>query len=352
MINNNANLSSRGGNIIQKGRQTWVFEAPPYLVSSAAVGGTMEKAGPLAEGFDYFFSSNRAGQDTFEQAEQVMLEKACNLALEKAKWSAGEVDMFLAGDLMNQITSSGFTARNIGIPYLGIFAACGTSMQGLALASLLVASQASKKVMAATGSHNCTAERQFRYPTEYGAQKPPYCQYTATAAGAGIVSYDQESPIQITAATIGKVIDLNIKDPFNMGAAMAPAAANTISAHLEERGVPVDYYDLIITGDLGQVGHQILFDLLEYKGIFLSKEKYVDCGCLLYSDNKEVFSGGSGCGCAAAVTYGHFAKLLTANKLQKIFVVSTGALLSPVSSEQKESIPGIAHGVALERRGV
>jgi stage V sporulation protein AD len=338
--------------ILQKGRQTWVFVHPPFLSASAAVGGTMEQKSNLAADFDFFFSSNRAGYDTFEEAETAMLQKACELAIAKAGLNSGDIDFFLAGDLMNQITSSSFVARNICVPYLGIFSACSTSMQGLALASLLVASHAGKRVMAATGSHNCTAERQFRYPTEYGAQKPPYCQYTATAAGAGIISYDLASPIRITAATIGKVVDFGVTDSFNMGAAMAPAAANTIATHLEERGVSADYYDLIITGDLGCVGQQIVIKLLEDKGIFLTKEQYVDCGSLLYNTDQDVFAGGSGCGCAASVLYGHFTKAMAADRLQKIFVVSTGALLSQVSTEQKESIPGIAHGVALERGDV
>lgn len=339
--------------ILQKGRQTWVFVHPPFLSASAAVGGTMEKDANLSAGFDFFFSSNRGGYETFEEAETAMLQKACELALVKAGLNAGDLDFFLAGDLMNQITSSSFVARNICVPYLGIFSACSTSMQGLALASLLVASHAGKRVMAATGSHNCTAERQFRYPTEYGAQKPPYSQYTATAAGAGIISYDLVSPIRITAATIGRVVDFGVTDSFNMGAAMAPAAANTIATHLQERGVSAGYYDRIITGDLGCIGQQILIKLLEKRGIFLTEQQYVDCGCLLYNNNEqEVFAGGSGCGCAASVLYGHFAKSLIAGQLQKIFVVSTGALLSPVSTEQRESIPGIAHGVALEREDV
>ncbi|MGI6362034.1 MAG: stage V sporulation protein AD [Bacillota bacterium] len=329
-------------------KQTWLFKNPVYIVSTATVGGTMEQKSPYAKNFDYLFTSNYAGQTSFEQAEQALIEKACLLATQKAQWKLNEIDVFIAGDLLNQITSSSFTARNLNIPYLGIFSACSTSMQGLALAAQLVSSGASSSALTATVSHNCTAERQFRYPTEYGAQKPPYSQYTATAAGAALVSTSRH-PVQITSATIGKVIDFNVTDPLNMGAAMAPAAVSTIRNHLNERGLKANYYDRIITGDLGKVGYDIASDLLKKDGISLNKEQFMDCGCLLYGDQKNVFSGGSGCGCAASMVYGHFVKELQEGNLQRVLVATTGALHSPMSVHQNKSILCISHAVSLER---
>lgn len=336
-------------NIQQLGRQTWQFTQKPGLLSVAAVGGVKEGQGPLAADFDYIFPSNRLGEDSFEKAEQVMQQKAAIIALNKANLSADQVDCLLAGDLLNQITVSSFTARALGIPYLGLFAACSTATEGLALAGLLAASGASRYTLAVTGSHNLTAERQFRYPNEYGAQKPPYSQYTCTAAGAVLVT-PQSSTVNLAAATIGRVQDLGVTDPFQMGAAMAPACADTILTHLRERNVPANYYDLIVSGDLGRYGRKIAFELLLRGGFDFDEERFLDCGCLIYApDDAEVFAGGSGCGCSAAVGYGHLYRGLAEGRWHRILLAATGALLSPVANQQKESIPGISHAVALER---
>ena len=335
-------------NMQKHGKQTWIFSTPPKLIDGAAVVGPDEGKGPLAEDFDLVYADLWAGENSFEWAEKKMMQDACDMLLKRNQDK--QVDFFLAGDLLDQIISSSFTARALEIPYIGIFGACSTSMLGLALASFLVDSGAAKYVLAATSSHNNTAEKQFRYPNEYGAQKPPESQYTVSAAGAGLVGAGGNGPC-ILGTTIGKIVDMGISDPNNMGAAMAPAAADTIYRHFEDLHLTPDAYDLIITGDLGQVGHNITKELLKQKGILLTDENFVDCGLMIYDRKKQpVFSGGSGCGCCASVLYGHFLKRLNRGELKKILVVATGALMSPLSYQQKETIPGIAHGVVLESK--
>ena len=333
--------------IILQGRQTWLFSNKPGITAAATIGGPMEAQGPLAASFDYLMPDNRWGQTSFEKAEQKLQQKACEIALNKAQTQPQQINALLAGDLLNQNTVSAITARNLAIPYLSIFAACATSTEGLALAAQLVAGGAAQKVLTVTSSHNSTAERQFRYPNEYGAQKPPYSQYTATAAGAAIIE-PTGGKVGITAATIGVVKDLKVTDPFQLGAAMAPAFADTVVKHLKERAVSADYYDLIISGDLGSIGREIAWELLLRQGINYDKARFLDCGCLLYGSEQPVFAGGSGCGCSAAVLYGHLLRGLEEGRWQRILVAATGALLSPVSNQQKESIPGVSHAVALE----
>ena len=225
-------------------------------------------------------------------------------------------------------------------------------MESLALASLIVNSSSAEYALAGTSSHNCTAEKQFRYPTEYGSQKPPTAQYTVTGAGAAVVAAEGTGPV-VECATIGRIVDLGIKDPFNMGAAMAPAAVDTIQAHLTDTGRSPKDYDMIVTGDLASVGHTIAKDLLERDGVPISETQFTDCGLMVYDVAKQqVQAGGSGCGCSAVVTYGHLLKRLQSGDLRRILVVATGALLSPVSFQQGESIPGIAHAVSIERNEV
>lgn len=330
-----------------QGHQTWVFSNKPAILSSAAIGGPFEAKGPLADDFDTLHGDLTIGQDSWEKAERALLEEACDKAVEKAGLSKEQINFLLAGDLMNQIISSSFGARTLAIPFIGMFGACSTSMESLAVASLIVDSQSADYALAATCSHNATAEKQYRYPTEYGSQKPPTAQWTATAAGAAVVAA-QGDGLRVTSATIGRVVDMGIKDPFNMGAAMAPAALNTIETHFRERQLPPDYYDLIVTGDLGRVGHGILCELLRKHRIGIPLDRYQDCGIMIYGDNPDVWSGGSGCGCSAAVTYGHLFRRMRAGELKSILVVATGALLSPISYQQGESIPCIAHAVSIE----
>lgn len=330
-------------------KKTWIFKKSPLIISSAAVGGKKEGEGPLKRDFDWLYSDDRAHMDTFEQAEVALLQKACDLAIEKAGLKPDDLSFFLAGDLMNQITSSSFVGRKLAVPYVGVFSACATAMEGLALSALLVAAGAADNVLTASVSDNKSAERQFRYPTEYGVQKPPTSQNTATAAGAAVVS-NQGNGIEIDSATIGQVIDYGVNDPQDMGSAMAPAAADTIIRHFKERGMTADDYDYVVTGDLGKVGQEILFDLLYKEGLIVNKTKFLDCGRMLYDEKQNVFCGGSGAGCIASVGYGHLFKRMLSGEIKNMLLVATGALLSPISTKQGESIPAVAHAVALGRR--
>ncbi|WP_313559876.1 stage V sporulation protein AD [Ruminiclostridium cellobioparum] len=330
-----------------KGHQTWVFESNPVILASAAVGGPFEAQGALAKDFDILHDDLWLGQESFEKAEKKLMEQACETAIKKAGLKKEDVQFFMGGDLINQIISSSFTARTLGIPFLGLYGACSSSMEGLALASMMVDSKFALNALAATSSHNAASEKQYRYPTEYGAQKPPYAQWTVTGAGAAVVSQKGKGP-HVKAATIGRVVDMGLSDPFNMGAAMAPAAVDTIEAHFRDLDIDASHYDLIATGDLGRVGHEIAADLLKKHGIHIPEKKFTDCGILIYKEDQPVFSGGSGCACAATTTYGHFMSRMKRGELKKILVVATGALLSPMSYQQKETIPCIAHGVAIE----
>ncbi|WP_139904664.1 stage V sporulation protein AD [Clostridium thermarum] len=330
-----------------QGRQTWMFENEPKIISSGVVGGPFEAAGNLAEDFDLFFDDIWLEQKSFEQAEQRLLKEACEIAIKKAGLKNTDINFFISGDLLNQIISSSFTARSLAIPFMGIFGACSSSMESLAIGSALANSNLADYIICGASSHNAAAEKQFRYPTEYGGQKPPTAQWTVTGAGVGIVSNRGKGP-KVTAATIGKVIDMGLSDPFNMGGAMAPAAVDTIETHFNETQRPLDYYDLIATGDLGEVGYTIARDLFKKHNFNLPLDKYVDCGLLIYKPEQQVFSGGSGCGCSATVTFGHFLNRMKKGELKKILVVATGALLSPLSYQQKETIPCIANAVAIE----
>jgi stage V sporulation protein AD len=332
---------------MRQGHQSWVFPSKPVIVSSAAIGGPFEAKGPLAEDFDTLHGDLMLGQDSWEKAEKVLLEEAFDKAVEKAGLTKEQIHFLLAGDLMNQIISANFAARTLAIPFLGVFGACSTAMESLALASLIVDSQSADYVLAGCSSHNGAAEKQYRYPTEYGSQKPPTAQWTVTGAGAVVVG-NRGTGLRVTAATIGRVVDMGISDPFNMGAAMAPAALSTIESHFRDMQLPHDHYDLVVTGDLGKVGHSILSEMLPKHNVHIPLERYVDGGMMIYGDHPNVWSGGSGCGCCATVTYGHLFRRMKAGEWKRILVIATGALLSPISYQQGESIPCIAHAVAIE----
>ncbi len=324
-----------------------IFKNNPRILASAAVGGPFEAKGALAQDFDLLYPDLWLGKKSFEQAQTKMLEDALKLALRKASLQASEIEYLLAGDLLNQITSGSFAARSLGIPFAGLYGACSTSMEGLALAAQLVDSGQAQKVLCGTVSHNAATEKQFRYPTEYGSQKPPVAQWTVTAAGAAVVGQG-ELGIRITSATLGKVIDLGITDPFNMGGAMAPAAVDTISRHLTDLNRQPQDYALILTGDLGRIGREIALELFKKQGLKMAESLFMDCGLLIYQKEQPVQAGGSGCGCSASVVYGHILKQMQQGKWPRVLVVATGALLSPLTCQQKESIPGIAHAVCLE----
>jgi stage V sporulation protein AD len=331
-----------------KGHQSWVFENRPKIVSTATVVGPFEGQGPLANDFDIIHGDLSLGQDSWEKAERTLLEESTKLAIENAGLTKEQVQFYFGGDLMNQIISSSFAARTLTIPYIGMFGACSTSMESLALAAFIVNYGGAKYALAGTGSHNASVEKQFRYPTEYGSQKPPTAQYTVTGSGSAVVSLEGKGPA-VTSATIGRVIDMGITDPFNMGAAMAPAAVDTIEAHFRDLQIEPSYYDLIVTGDLSKVGYEIAGDLLKRHNIPMEGTTYKDCGMMIYNYNKQkVQAGASGCGCSAVVTYGHLIKQIRSGELKRILVVATGALLSPISFQQGESIPCIAHAVSIE----
>lgn len=330
-----------------KGYQSWIFNSKPTILSSAAIGGPFEGNGALSEDFDMICEDLWLGQDSYEKAEKTMLEHACQRAIEKAHLRKEDISFFLSGDLMNQIISSSFTARTLGVPFLGIFGACSSSMEGLSLGAQLIDSNAAKYVVAAASSHNASAEKQFRYPTEYGVQRPPTAQWTVTGAGACVLAQNGDGP-KVTSATIGRVVDMGISDPYNVGAAMAPAAVDTIEAHFRDLNIDASYYDLIATGDLGKVGHEIAIALLKKHGIDMPKHIFTDCGLLIYRKEQPSFCGGSGCGCSATVTYGHLLNRMRKGELKRILIVATGALMSPISFQQKESIPSIAHAVSIE----
>lgn len=324
-----------------------MFDQKPVILASSAVGGPFEAEGLLADDFDILHEDLWLGQDSFEKAEKKMLEQACEQSIDKAGMKKEDVHFFISGDLMNQIISSSFAARTLGIPYIGIFGACSNSMLGLALSALMVNSKAAPYILCGASSHNASVEKQFRYPTEYGSQKPPTAQWTVTGAGTALLGLEGDGP-RVTTATIGRVIDMGLSDPFNMGGAMAPAAVDTIEAHFRDFNRDPDYYDLIATGDLGEVGFTIADDLLKKHRHPLPADKFTDCGLLIYRKDQGAMSGGSGCGCSATVTFGHFMKRMRKGELKRILVVATGALMSPLSFQQKESIPCIAHAVSIE----
>jgi stage V sporulation protein AD len=331
-----------------KGHQSWIFDNHPVIAASATVVGPFEGKGPLADDFDIIHGDSILEQSSWEKAEKTMLEEAAQTAIENAGLTKEQIHFYVGGDLMNQITSSSFAARTLTIPYLGVFGACSTSMESLALASFIVNAGGAAHVLTGTCSHNSTAEKQYRYPTEYGSQKPPTAQYTVTGAGAAIVSAQGSGPV-VTSATVGRVIDMGLKEPLNMGAAMAPAAVDTITAHFRDMQIAPDYYDLIVTGDLSKVGYELANDLFKKHGIPIDRTRYVDCGMMIYDYKKQsVQAGGSGCGCSAVVTYGHLLKKIRSGEIRRMLVVATGALLSPLSYQQKESIPCIAHAVSIE----
>lgn len=332
------------------GHRSWMFDNKPKIISTGTIGGPFEAKGAIPNDFDTLHGDLWLGQDSYEKAQKVMFEEACMKAIEKAGLKKEDIEFILAGDLINQVTPSSFACRTLSAPYIGLFGACSTSMEGLALAALIVNSGFGNNVLAGTASHNTATEKQFRYPTEYGGQKPPTAQWTVTAAGAAIVSKDGNGPV-ITAATLGKVIDMGLSDPFNMGGAMAPAAVDTICAHLKDLNIDPSYYDYIYTGDLGEIGHNIALDLFEKHNIPINKEKFQDCGLIIYNEDQPILAGASGCGCSAAVTYGHLLNKMKKGEIKRMLVVATGALLSPLSFQQKETIPCIAHAVAIEAGG-
>ncbi|UOQ93640.1 stage V sporulation protein AD [Halobacillus shinanisalinarum] len=331
----------------QAGKQTWTFTKPVYIQSTGTVVGPLEGAGPLHNLFDYSYDDLHCGETNWELAERRLMSDAVHYCLQKAGIDQTSIDLLLTGDLLNQNVTGNYVARQLGIPLLGMFGACSTSMETLATGAALIEAGYAKQAIAAVSSHNATAERQYRYPTEYGGQKPKTATFTVTGSGAALLS-TQPSPIRVEAATIGRVVDYGTNDPFDLGSAMVPAAWSTIKAHFEDMGrVPSDY-DVIATGDLSSVGTPILRDMLKNDGYDVA-DVHDDCGLMVYHSDQPVFSGGSGCACSAVVTYGKLIDDLKQGKYKRILVVATGALMNPMMIQQKETIPCIAHGVVLTK---
>lgn len=328
------------------GRQTVALLRPPSVVSYANVGGKFEANGPLAEHFDLLCTDSFFGKDTWEQAESAMQQEALTRALEKGGLTPAELDYVLAGDLLNQCIGTAFGLRDFQIPFFGLYGACSTMGESLALGSLLLSGGHARTAACMTSSHYCTAERQYRMPVPYGSQRTPTAQWTATAAGAALVGFSGKPPF-IRAATVGKIEDMGITDLNNMGAAMAGAAYDTLTRHMKHRGTHPQDYDVIITGDLGQVGSDLLYDLFQRDGVSL-REHHKDCGLMIYDRAaQDVHAGGSGCGCSASMMCGHFFKRIQAGELKRVLYCATGALMSPTVVQQGGSIPGIAHCVEI-----
>lgn len=328
------------------GRYTIALTGSPAVMGYASVVGKKEGEGPLAHEFDYISQDTTFGEKTWEKAESRLQKDALSRALNKAGVTPDTVDTIFAGDLLNQCIGSNFGLREFNIPFYGLFGACSTMSEGLSLASIFVDSGAANIAAALTSSHFCSAERQFRYPLEYGAQRTPSAQWTVTGGGAVVIGREGQGPF-VREVTTGRIVDLGIKDMNNMGAAMAPAAASTLAAFFADTGTQPGDYDLIATGDLGQVGGALLIDLLKRQDIVLGSN-YTDCGIMIFDrETQDVHAGGSGCGCSASVLCSYVLNNMRAGNLKNVLFMSTGALMSPTSTQQGESIPSVAHLVHL-----
>ena len=330
------------------GRQTISFQNAPKIIGNYSIVGEKEGHGNFKEYFDYIMKNDLFGEKTFENAERKMLEHAILNASDKAGIKTQDLDLLVCGDLLNQIISSSFTAREFDVTFLGLYGACSTMAETLAVGSSFVDSKYFTNVACATSSHFSSAERQYRFPLELGNQRPPVSQWTVTGAGCTILS-DSGSDIEIVNATFGKVTDFGISDVNNMGAAMAPAAMSTLIAHFEDTNTTPDDYDLILTGDLGKLGSEILMDLMENKG-FKLKDSYSDCGQMIFNNNQKTYQGGSGCGCSAVVLNSYVMQKMREGVYKKVLFAATGALLSTLSSQQGNTIPGICHAVEIRRK--
>jgi len=330
----------------KQGRQSFLLEDPPVITTWASIAGKKEVEGPLSHTFDIKCRDTYFGQKTWEQAEKHMQQLILNKLISKAGIPREEIGLVFSGDLLNQCIGSSFSLRNTGIPHLGLYGACSTMAESLLMASMAVGGGFSDRVIAMTSSHFASSERQYRFPLGYGGQRTPTSQWTVTGSGAALVCSKGTGP-KITACTIGTVTDWGIKDANNMGAAMAPAAYNTIRTHFEDLHCCPTDFDLIVTGDLGQTGKELLMELARKDGISLGG-KITDCGTLIFDNTtQDVHSGGSGCGCSAITLCGYLLEQLKSGKLKKILFCGTGALLSPTSTQQGLSIPGVCHAVCI-----
>lgn len=331
------------------GARTIGFEEMPSIIGYASVAGKKESEGPLGSVFDKLIFDSYDGFDTYEQAESQFQTEAVSLALEKSGVSAQDVDYIFAGDLLNQCVGSSFGLKSFNIPYLGQYGACSTMAQGLIMAAVFVEGGAASTAMCVTSSHFCSAERQYRFPLEYGGVRTPTAQWTVTGAGSCVLKNDKKGPC-VARATVGRIVDLGVKDANNMGAAMAPAAAQTIKDYFTDTNTSPKDYDLILTGDLGEVGSASLYDLLLMENIDI-RNNHNDCGLMIFDRKKQdVHAGGSGCGCAGSVFCSKILNSINDSRLKNILFIATGALMSPTTSGQGSSIPSIAHLVNIKLR--
>ena len=330
------------------GKRTLKFENTPSISGFASSVGKKESEGPLSEYFDKINYDTRLGQDSWEKAENMLQQQAVSLALERSGRKADDVQYIFAGDLLNQCISSSYGLRGFQIPYLGQYGACSTMAQGLIMSSVMVESGAAEAAVCVTSSHFCSAERQYRYPLEYGGQRPPTAQWTVTGSGSCVIEHRPEENFpKIKYATVGKIVDLGVTDANNMGAAMAPAACDTLKSFFEDTQTTSTDYDMIVTGDLGKTGSTLLYDLMNNHGYFIDGN-HRDCGMLIYDlAAQDVHSGGSGCGCSASVLCSYLLKRMSLGDFKNILFMATGALMSPTSNQQGESIPSIAHLVNI-----
>lgn len=334
-----------------QGKQSILFPNAPTITAWASVAGKKESEGPLGSYFDQTSQDTYFGQKSWEKAECHMQKTALSLLLDKARKSMEDLDLVCSGDLLNQCISSSFALRNLNVPALGLYGACSTMAESLLVASMAVSGGFADHVVAMTSSHFAASERQYRFPLGYGGQRSPTAQWTVTGAG-GLLLCPSGSGPQVEAATIGTIVDLGITDSGNMGAAMAPAAVSTIQAHLDDLGRSPEDYDLIVTGDLGKLGMDIVADQFSRMGAPLG-DRYSDCGVLIFDrEGQDVHAGGSGCGCSAVVLCGYLLEHLRQGRYKRILFCGTGALLSPTSTQQGESIPGVCHALSIttERR--
>lgn len=329
------------------GRGMFHMEQSIYISSCAAIAGKKEGEGPMGQCFDRVEMDSHFEQETWEKAESRMQQETIYTALKKASLTADDVDIILAGDLINQCTSSTYSLRPFGVPFLGLFGACSTMAEGLITASLILSSGAGKRCVAATSSHFSTAERQFRFPLSYGGQRPPTAQWTCTASGAVVLDTETEGSPAISGVCIGKITDLGVTDANNMGAAMAPAAADTLTRWFKGTCRTPNDYDAIVTGDLGMIGGKLFMELMMKQGYEINP-CYYDCGAMMFDSlTQDTHAGGSGCGCGGSILCGHFLPLVKSGSIKRMLFMATGALMSPMLVQQGESIPSIAHLVEI-----
>lgn len=334
---------------VRLGKQTIKLDKQISIMGSATIVGKKEGDGPLSPFFDVILDDAEWGEGTWEKTESKMQKEAAKLAIKKSGFKSSEINYAFAGDLLNQCISSGFSARELKIPFFGIYGACSTMVEGISLAAITIDSGAAENAVAVASSHFCTAERQYRTPLEYGGQRAPTAQWTVTGAGAAVLGGSQKPPF-ITHITTGKVIDFGVADEKNMGGAMAPAAIDTLKAHFNDTGRTHKDYDLILTGDLGRVGRDIVIDMMKDEDVDLS-DNYGDAGCMIFDfETQDVHSGGSGCGCIASTLCGYICNVMQKGDINDVLVIGTGAMLSPTSTLQGESIPSIAHAISLSTR--